>query len=83
MARVRVSGLTVLYVGLVLLDAVLGFALYKQLLTASARVVGVATGEPPAYAAVTARRAFMSKGLWTLIAAGVAGLAAKAVYDVV
>jgi hypothetical protein len=83
MARARVSGLLVLYVSLVLLDAFLGFALYKQLITASARVVGVATGEPRAYAAVTTRRAFLSKELWMLVSAGVAALAAKAVYDVV
>lgn len=83
MSRVRVSGLMVMYVGLVLLDAFLGFALYKQLLLGSARVAGTVTGAsaPRQYAAFAARKAMTSRALWVAIAAGVAGLGAKIAYD--
>jgi hypothetical protein len=85
MARAQVSGIMVLYVALVLLDAFLGFALYKQLLLGSARVAGAVTGAsaPQQYAAYTARKAMKSSGLWVLIAAGVAALGAKVAYDAV
>lgn len=83
MARARVSGIMVLYVALVLLDAFLGFALYKQLLLGSARVAGAVTGvsAPRQYAAFAARKAMKSGGLWVVIAAGVAALGAKVAYD--
>jgi DNA polymerase delta subunit 1 len=78
MARARVSGITVLFVLLVLLDAYLGFALYKTLVQKTSSVVGTATGAPPTYATYTTRKAMRSRALWGLVSAGVAAAAASA-----
>jgi hypothetical protein len=81
MARARVSGITVLFVLLVLLDSFLGFALYKHLVQKSSSVVGVVSGasSPREYAAYATRKAMRSRALWGVVSAGVAALAASAV----
>lgn len=78
MARARVSGITVLFVLLVLLDSYLGFALYKTLVQKTSSVVGRVSGGPADYASYTTRKAMRNRALWGLVSAGVAAAAASA-----